>query len=52
MKKLYDPQCYELAKAFLLEEPLIDSEEAREELASDIQRTIEDFIFDAKGGDS
>jgi len=42
MVKLY--VCYELAKAFLSDEPELDKDEARNTLASAIQLTIEDEI--------
>lgn len=46
-QKLVDPQCYDLAKAFIDDSKLKDHAEREqliEELAEDIQTTIEDFI--------
>jgi hypothetical protein len=40
----YDKKCYELAAAFLSEEPGLNSENNRSELAQIIQDDIEDFI--------
>jgi hypothetical protein len=44
MRKLYDPECYELAARFLTDEPDIDTIEAREALAEAIQLTIDDEL--------
>ena len=41
VRKVFDAKCYELAKAFLSDEPTLDSEESRADLAQDIQNTIE-----------
>jgi Mn-dependent DtxR family transcriptional regulator len=41
---MYDRKCYELAEHFLSDEPEIDSEENRAELAQAIQTEIEDKI--------
>lgn len=42
----YDEKCYELAEAFLSDQPLagFNTESRRDKLAQEIQRTIEDFI--------
>lgn len=40
----YDAACYDLAARFLSDEPSINTDENRHELAGNIQRTIEDFI--------
>jgi len=43
----YDQKCYDLAESFLEDEPALNNEENRNELAESIQSAIEDFI-DAK----
>jgi hypothetical protein len=48
MANTYDTKCYELAEAFLSDEPEIDTEKNRDLLAKDIQQAIEDFIESAK----
>ena len=48
VRKGFDAKCYELAKAFLSDEPTLDSEESRADLAQDIQNTIEDWIEDQR----
>jgi len=40
----YDVKCYDLAEAFLEDEPHLDTEKRRSELAQIIQTAIEDFI--------
>lgn len=40
----FDPKCYDLAKAFLADEPGLDTEAARTTLASAIQDCIQDEI--------
>jgi len=40
----YDQSSYDLAESFLEDEPELNTEENRKELAQDIQRAIEDFI--------
>lgn len=40
----YDSKCYDLAEAFLEDEPHLNTEGRRDELAQLIQTTIEDFI--------
>lgn len=42
--KLYDQKSYDLAEAFLSDEPHLNTEGRRDELAKLIQTTIEDFI--------
>lgn len=41
---LYDRKCYDLAEHFLSDEPAMDCEVARADLASHIQTMIEDWI--------
>jgi hypothetical protein len=41
----YDTKCYDLAKAFLEDEPDLLCDEYIDELAKDIQTCIEDFIM-------
>jgi hypothetical protein len=50
MADTYDNKCYELAEAFLSDEPEIDTAKNRDQLAKDIQQVIEDFIESAKDG--
>ena len=40
----FDPKCYELAAAFLSDEPELDTEAARTTLAAEIQYCIESEI--------
>lgn len=40
----YDVKCYDIAEAFLGDEPHLDTEKRRSELAQIIQTAIEDFI--------
>lgn len=40
----YDVKCYDLAEAFLTDEPNLNTKVRRNELAQLIQTTIEDFI--------
>ena len=42
--KSYDPKCYELAEHFLADEPDLDSEQAREILALELQQSAETWI--------
>lgn len=41
MTKSFDPKCFELAAAFLADEPELNTEAARITLASEIQTCIE-----------
>lgn len=43
MGKTYDPRCYDIAELFLSDTPLSTANH-RDELASLIQQTIEDYI--------
>lgn len=45
----YDSRCYDLAAVFLSDEPELDTEPRREELAQLIQTTIEDHIAFERG---
>ena len=40
----YDTKCYDLAKAFLSDEPALNSEDKRKSLAQHIQTEIENWI--------
>ena len=40
----FDTKCYDLAAAFLEDEPELNTEQIRNELAGDIQQCIEDYI--------
>lgn len=42
---MYDIACYDLAENFLSDEPFINTDENRRELAQQIQDVIEDFIL-------
>ena len=46
----YDAKCYDLAKAFLADEPQIDTEANRDDLAQSIQDVIEQAIEAMKAG--
>jgi len=46
----YDQSSYDLAERFLEDEPELNTEENRNELAQLIQNTIEDFIVYKKDG--
>jgi hypothetical protein len=46
MTKTFDSKCYDLASAFLEDEPNLFTEGGCNELAAAIQQTIEDFIAD------
>lgn len=46
MAKTYDPKCYDLASAFLEDEPHMFTDAKSAELAALIQQTIEDQIAD------
>ena len=46
--KTYDTKCYELAEHFLSDEPEINDESNRRDLAAFIQTAIEDWITDAQ----
>ncbi|MCK1459200.1 hypothetical protein IVB34_12625 [Bradyrhizobium sp. 2] len=45
MAKTFDPYCYELAAAFLKDEPDLNTEAARITLAAEIQEAIEAELF-------
>jgi len=45
---MYDSKCYDLAEAFLSDEPEVNTAENRHVLAQLIQQAIEDFIEIAK----
>lgn len=42
--KTYDPKCFDLAEAFLDDEPHLATDRRVDELAALIQRAIEDYI--------
>ena len=42
----YDQKCYDLAASFLADQPTLNTEKNRDELAKDIQQAIEDFLYD------
>jgi hypothetical protein len=44
--KSYDSKCFDLADAFLSDEPHLATDKNTDELAATIQSTIEDFIAD------
>lgn len=44
----YDTKCYDLAEAFLEDEPALNNESHRKALAQEIQNAIESFIEDAR----
>lgn len=44
MVNTYDQKCYDLAEAFLSDEPHLNTEKYRDLLAKEIQQAIEDFI--------
>lgn len=46
--KTFDPKCYDLASAFLEDEPGLHTEARCNELAALIQQAIEDFITDER----
>jgi len=46
--KTFDSKCYDLASAFLEDEPALFTDAKCNALAAEIQQTIEDFIADAK----
>lgn len=46
--KTFDSKCYDLASAFLEDEPSLFTDAKCNELAALIQQTIEDFIGDAQ----
>lgn len=46
----YDPMCYDLAVAFLADEPELDTEDNRDTIANSIQQCIEDEITFLKQG--
>lgn len=46
--KLFDIKCYDLASAFLEDEPGLFTDRYCRELAAEIQQLIEDFITDAR----
>lgn len=41
----FDTKCYELAEHFLQDEPDLDNEERRKDLAQEIQESIEAFLL-------
>ena len=43
-RAFYDQKSYDIAEAFLEDEPHLNTEKRRDELAQEIQRTIENFI--------
>ena len=43
-KTSYDARCYELAELFLEDQPHLNNERRRDELAQAIQRAIEEYI--------
>lgn len=45
----FDTKCYDLAEAFLEDEPHLNTEGRRNELAQLIQTTIDDFIACERG---
>ena len=48
-KKLsFDSKCYDLAEHFLEDEPTLDNEDARNELAQEIQEAVESWIIDQR----
>lgn len=47
-KILYDPKCYDLAAEFIDDLTPMDRDKLRDELAEEIQKTIENFL-DEKG---
>lgn len=42
----YDTKCYDIAEAFLSDEPSINTDVNRNALAQEVQTCIEDFISD------
>jgi hypothetical protein len=48
-KKNYDQKCFDLAEAFLEDEPHLATERRTDELAALIQSTIEDYITYEQG---
>ena len=46
----FDQACLDLARAFLSDEPTLDTEDNQTELANDIQVLIEDFIAFKRDG--
>jgi hypothetical protein len=49
-KKPYsvDSKCYDLAVDFLADEPTLDTEDARKELAQEIQDAVESWFIDKR----
>jgi hypothetical protein len=49
-KKPYsvDSECYDLAVHFLADEPKLDTEDARRELAQEIQDVVESWFIDKR----
>ncbi len=48
----FDSQCFDLAELFLEDHPIINTERRRNELAQDIQNTIEAYIeFELKNAE-
>jgi hypothetical protein len=44
----FDSKCYDLAEHFLEDEPTLDNEDARNQLAQEIQETVEAWIIDKR----
>jgi hypothetical protein len=44
----FDSKCYDLAEHFLEDEPTLNNEDARNELAQEIQETVETWIIDQR----
>jgi hypothetical protein len=42
--RTYDTKCYDLAEAFLEDEPAMNTESRRKDLAGTIQQAIEDWL--------
>ena len=52
MSKTFDPKCFDLAAAFLLDHPCLNSEAAKVTLAQAIQEAIEyELVFMRKVGE-
>jgi hypothetical protein len=47
-KQTFDSKCYDLAEHFLEDEPTLDNEDARNELAQEIQEAVESWIIDQR----
>lgn len=44
----FDSKCYDLAEHFLEDEPTLNNEDARNELAQEIQETVESWIINQR----